>query len=274
MTGRRRHEALSELGIFALAYVVYFGVRAVTEGTAAAAMQHAFDLIELEQRLGIAWEQAVQNAVVRKRDPARRRERGLHLRPLAGDHRRRRPALPLPPRATTTACATRPAQRPRGPRHLRALPGRAAAAHRPAAGRHGHPRSGGLPAGRAAGARQPVRGDAELPRRLERPARDRRLPGDEPLAAARARRRRARRDGRSPSSRRPTTSSSTWSRVSRSCSPAWRSFGSRSASRRRRTLVRVYEHERAGVVHRRPPGRERPRAPAGGGSAAAPARRG
>ena len=45
MTGRRRHEALSELGIFALAYVVYFGVRAFTEGTAAAAMQHAFDLI-------------------------------------------------------------------------------------------------------------------------------------------------------------------------------------------------------------------------------------
>jgi len=35
MTGRRRHEALSELGIFALAYVVYFGVRAFTEGTAA-----------------------------------------------------------------------------------------------------------------------------------------------------------------------------------------------------------------------------------------------
>ena len=64
MTGRRRHEALSELGIFAVAYVVYFGVRALTEGTAAAAMQHAFDLVELEQRLGIAWEQAVQNAVV------------------------------------------------------------------------------------------------------------------------------------------------------------------------------------------------------------------
>jgi hypothetical protein len=64
VTGRRRHEALSELGIFALAYVVYFGVRAVTEGAAATAMDHALDLIRLEQRLGIAWEQALQDAVV------------------------------------------------------------------------------------------------------------------------------------------------------------------------------------------------------------------
>jgi hypothetical protein len=44
--------------------------------------------------------------------------------------------------------------------------------------------------------------------------------------------------------------------------------------KRRRTLVRAYEYKRAGVVHRRPPGRERSRAPAGGGGAAAPARRG
>jgi PAP2 superfamily protein len=60
----RRHEALREVGIFALAYVVYFGVRAVTEGTAPAALQHAFDLIQLEQGLGIAWEQGLQKAVV------------------------------------------------------------------------------------------------------------------------------------------------------------------------------------------------------------------
>jgi PAP2 superfamily len=60
----RRHEALREIGIFAVAYVVYFGVRAVTEGTATAAVQHAFDLIRLEQGLGIAWEQVLQNAVL------------------------------------------------------------------------------------------------------------------------------------------------------------------------------------------------------------------
>jgi hypothetical protein len=60
----RRHEALRELGIFALAYLVYFGVRAITEGTAATALQHAFDLIRFEQRLGIAWEQTVQDVAV------------------------------------------------------------------------------------------------------------------------------------------------------------------------------------------------------------------
>jgi hypothetical protein len=60
----QRHEALREIGIFALAYVVYFGVRAITEGTAAAALAHAFDLIRLEQQLGIAWERALQDAVL------------------------------------------------------------------------------------------------------------------------------------------------------------------------------------------------------------------
>jgi PAP2 superfamily len=60
----KRHEALREIGIFALAYVVYFGVRAFTEGTAVNALRHAFDLIRLEQQLGIAWEQALQDAVV------------------------------------------------------------------------------------------------------------------------------------------------------------------------------------------------------------------
>ena len=60
----RHREALRELAIFALAYVVYFGVRAVTEGTAGAAMQHAVDLIRLERTLGIAWEHAIQEMVV------------------------------------------------------------------------------------------------------------------------------------------------------------------------------------------------------------------
>ena len=63
----RRVEALRELGIFLLAYLVYFGVRAVTEGTTATAMQNAIDLIRLERRLGIDWEAAVQQAVVDSR---------------------------------------------------------------------------------------------------------------------------------------------------------------------------------------------------------------
>jgi PAP2 superfamily len=56
--------ALRELGIFAVAYLVYFGVRAITEGTTATAMQNAMDLIRVERRLGIAWEGAVQHAIV------------------------------------------------------------------------------------------------------------------------------------------------------------------------------------------------------------------
>ena len=63
----RRTEAPRELAIFLLAYLVYFGVRAVTEGTTATAMQNAMDLIRLERRLGIDWEAAVQQAVVDSR---------------------------------------------------------------------------------------------------------------------------------------------------------------------------------------------------------------
>jgi PAP2 superfamily len=60
-------DGLRELAIFAAAYAVYFGVRALTEGTAAAAMQNAVDIIRFEQRLGIAWERAVQEAAVSSR---------------------------------------------------------------------------------------------------------------------------------------------------------------------------------------------------------------
>jgi hypothetical protein len=63
----RRTEALRELGIFVIAYLIYFGVRSITEGTAAAAMQNAMDLVRLEQGLGIAWERAVQDAVLGSR---------------------------------------------------------------------------------------------------------------------------------------------------------------------------------------------------------------
>jgi hypothetical protein len=62
-----RSAAARELGIFALAYLVYFGVRAITEGTAAKAMENAMDLIRLEQSLGIDWEGGIQRAVVGSR---------------------------------------------------------------------------------------------------------------------------------------------------------------------------------------------------------------
>jgi hypothetical protein len=63
----RRAPALREVGIFIVAYLVYFGVRAVTEGTAATAMDNAMELIRLEQRLGIAWEGTVQEGIVGSR---------------------------------------------------------------------------------------------------------------------------------------------------------------------------------------------------------------
>jgi hypothetical protein len=63
----QRAEALREMGIFLLAYLVYFGVRAVTEGTTATAMHNAVDLIRLERRLGVAWEWAAQDVVVGSR---------------------------------------------------------------------------------------------------------------------------------------------------------------------------------------------------------------
>lgn len=59
-----RRDAVRELAIFALAYLVYFGVRAITEGTSAGATQNALDIIRFEQQLGIAWERAVQDLVV------------------------------------------------------------------------------------------------------------------------------------------------------------------------------------------------------------------
>jgi hypothetical protein len=65
MTARR--EAARELAIFAAAYLVYFGVRAFTEGTTGVAMRNAMDVISFEQRLGIAWERGIQNLVVGSR---------------------------------------------------------------------------------------------------------------------------------------------------------------------------------------------------------------
>lgn len=64
---RRIAEGPREVAIFAIAYVLYFGVRAITEGTPASAMRHAHELIRFEQHLGIAWERGVQDEVVSTR---------------------------------------------------------------------------------------------------------------------------------------------------------------------------------------------------------------
>ncbi|MGZ8649365.1 MAG: hypothetical protein ACXW08_12180, partial [Solirubrobacteraceae bacterium] len=133
----RHAAALRELGIFGVAYLVYFGVRAVTEGTAATAMHNAINLIRLEQRLGIAWEGAIQEGIVGSRllvDAAT----AVHIYGhwpvivLTG-------AL-LPPTERVSA------ERAHRARHLRSL-ARGRPAHGPAPRRHGDAQRGGLPAG-------------------------------------------------------------------------------------------------------------------------------
>ena len=58
-----RHRGRRELTVFAAGYLTYFGVRAVTEGRVDAALSNAAALTRLEDRLGIAWEGAVQGVV-------------------------------------------------------------------------------------------------------------------------------------------------------------------------------------------------------------------
>lgn len=64
---RVRLSGVRELGVFALAYVVYFGVRALTEGSAPEAAKHALELIRLERGIGILWEQPLQQVVLGSR---------------------------------------------------------------------------------------------------------------------------------------------------------------------------------------------------------------
>ena len=62
---RPSRAARRELAVFALAYGIYFGVRALTEGAPWRAMANARELFRLETSLGIDWEGAVQSVVVR-----------------------------------------------------------------------------------------------------------------------------------------------------------------------------------------------------------------
>jgi hypothetical protein len=59
----RRHPGTHELAVFLSGYLVYFGVRAVTEGRIDRALENAGSLIQLERSLGIAWEGAIQGVV-------------------------------------------------------------------------------------------------------------------------------------------------------------------------------------------------------------------
>jgi hypothetical protein len=60
----RRSAGFREIGIFVLAYLTYFGVRAVTQGHRDVAVENAYRVWELEQALGIAWEEGAQAVVL------------------------------------------------------------------------------------------------------------------------------------------------------------------------------------------------------------------
>jgi hypothetical protein len=59
----RRHPGRRELAVFAVGYLTYFGVRAVTEGRVDRAFDNAARLLDFERYLGIAWERTFQSAV-------------------------------------------------------------------------------------------------------------------------------------------------------------------------------------------------------------------
>ena len=63
-TLRRAHPGWFELAVFALAYATYFGVRALTEGKVADAVDNAIELVHIERRLDLNWEDAVQGLVL------------------------------------------------------------------------------------------------------------------------------------------------------------------------------------------------------------------
>ena len=63
-TLRRAHPGCFELVIFAVAYAIYFGVRALTRSDVSRAVAHAADILRLERRLDLDWETAVQGFVI------------------------------------------------------------------------------------------------------------------------------------------------------------------------------------------------------------------
>ena len=59
-----RHGFLREAGLVAGAMLLYFGIRNLTAGSAETAFANAERLLDLERELGVAWEAAIQGALV------------------------------------------------------------------------------------------------------------------------------------------------------------------------------------------------------------------
>jgi hypothetical protein len=64
---RRHWSGRRELGLFASAYLTYFGVRAVTQGDRIEAVRNAYDVVHFERVLQLNWERPVQNLVIGSR---------------------------------------------------------------------------------------------------------------------------------------------------------------------------------------------------------------
>lgn len=60
-------ELLLQFALVGASALIYFGVRGLTEGSRAAAVRHGYDVLHLEDALGIDWEEAGQDLVVGSR---------------------------------------------------------------------------------------------------------------------------------------------------------------------------------------------------------------
>ena len=189
--------------------LTYFGVRALTEGNVSSAVANAIDLVHVERKLDLDWEDAVQGLVLGEQtllDAVNAMYIWGHWPLLIVGGFLLFRLGPAEYRRLRTVILISGGARARG---VRRLPGGTAAARpgRPAG--HRHAALGDLPHGPAAVADQRVRRDAELPRRMEPAARDRAVPRQPATAPAGVRGRSCRPRWRSPWSPPPTTSSST-----------------------------------------------------------------
>ncbi len=64
---RRIFRDVAEIGLVGISFLLYFLVRGAVVGEPGVAVQHARDIIHLEQRLGVYWEPDLQSTVIGKR---------------------------------------------------------------------------------------------------------------------------------------------------------------------------------------------------------------
>ena len=83
-----------EIGIIAVAYFAYFGVRSLTEGSFDAAFANAKDLVAFEKNLGFFVEPTANALIVGKQVADQPGQLGLPVGPLAHHHHGQHLAVP------------------------------------------------------------------------------------------------------------------------------------------------------------------------------------